>query len=49
MKTAFILTTQASDFFGSLGFSLADRETLPSEKRQQYNENRNSKVMTKAL
>ncbi len=47
MKSIFALTTQSSDFFISLGFSLNKLSYLPEDK--EYNKQRNSKIFTKEL
>jgi amino-acid N-acetyltransferase len=42
----FVLTTQTSDWFDSLGFTLGGIEDLPPEKRIAYDRSRNSRVLT---
>jgi amino-acid N-acetyltransferase len=40
----FILTTQAIDWFEKLGFVLDNVDSLPEERKQKWNAQRNSKV-----
>ncbi len=49
MHQVFILTTQSKDYFMRLGFENAKRDSLPLEKRNEYNEGRKSKVMSLML
>ncbi len=45
LKKVFVLTTQTSDWFQTLGFEPAGIDDLPREKREQYNRNRNSRIL----
>ncbi|MEM9622095.1 MAG: amino-acid N-acetyltransferase, partial [Pseudomonadota bacterium] len=45
----FVLTTQTQDWFLEQGFSQADVQTLPEQKQNLYNWQRNSIVMAKPL
>ena len=45
----YILTTRTSHWFLERGFSEDTLEVLPEPKRQQYNRERGSRVMIKAL
>ena len=47
VKSVFILTTQAGDWFQSLGFKADSVESLPPERRAKWNPERNSKVFRK--
>ncbi|WP_448218244.1 amino-acid N-acetyltransferase [Endozoicomonas sp. 2B-B] len=49
MDTLFVLTTQTSHWFLERGFSESTQKSLPMEKRNQYNEERQSKVLVKKL
>jgi amino-acid N-acetyltransferase len=44
-KKLFLLTTQTSDWFYTLGFKDGSIEDLPASKKEHYNKERNSKVM----
>jgi amino-acid N-acetyltransferase len=44
-KKLFLLTTQTSDWFYNFGFKDGAIDDLPKEKRENYNQKRNSKVM----
>lgn len=44
-KKLFLLTTQASDWFYTLGFKNGTINDLPKSKRETYNHSRNSKIM----
>jgi amino-acid N-acetyltransferase len=44
LKSVFLLTTQAADWFLSLGFTRADVKILPKERQQTYDKKRNSLV-----
>ncbi len=48
-KKLFLLTTQASDWFYSLGFKDGSADDLPKSKRDKYNNGRNSKVMIRVV
>jgi len=43
-RRVFVLTTQTQDWFESLGFIEATVESLPEQKRKNYDQNRKSKV-----
>jgi amino-acid N-acetyltransferase len=45
VRQAFLLTTQAADWFYSLGFRTGTVRDLPAEKRAKYNPRRNSRVL----
>ncbi|WP_161626801.1 amino-acid N-acetyltransferase [Desulfospira joergensenii] len=45
IKTLFLLTTQAADWFFEFGFVWADPADLPESHRQRYNLERNSRVL----
>ncbi|MDR0908943.1 MAG: amino-acid N-acetyltransferase [Spirochaetaceae bacterium] len=45
-KRVFVLTTVTHDWFEYLGFKAAPVESLPREKRENYNYNRGSKVFS---
>ncbi len=45
MKSLFLLTTRSVDWFESLGFRSGKIDDLPENKRENYNFNRNSRVM----
>ncbi|AEJ62062.1 amino-acid N-acetyltransferase [Spirochaeta thermophila DSM 6578] len=49
LKRLFALTTQASDWFEQMGFSLSTPEELPPERRRRYLPSRNSRVYVKDL
>lgn len=49
IKKIFILTTQAADWFESLGFEKSEVETLPEKRKKLWNPERNSKVYRKTL
>jgi len=48
-KKLFLLTTQASDWFYTLGFKDGTIDDLPKSKRETYNRSRNSKIMIRGL
>jgi amino-acid N-acetyltransferase len=48
-KLVFVLTTQSSDYFMNLGFAQDSIDVLPQEKKEAFNKDRNSKVLTKRL
>ncbi len=48
-KRVFLLTTQTSDFFMRLGFKEASVSTLPPERREAFNQARNSRVLSISL
>jgi len=48
-RAVFVLTTQATQWFGERGFRAASLEDLPLARRELYNYQRNSAVMIKAL
>ncbi|MGH8547773.1 MAG: amino-acid N-acetyltransferase [Methylococcales bacterium] len=45
----FVLTTQTAHWFLERGFALSDLSGLPPEKRDLYNDRRNSKVLIKTI
>ena len=45
LKEIFVLTTRAADWFIELGFAKSDVSSLPEEKKEVYNHNRNSAVL----
>lgn len=45
MQQIFVLTTQTSDWFLKLGFTLGQVEDLPLAKRENYNRDRNSRIL----
>ncbi|MBN2659322.1 MAG: amino-acid N-acetyltransferase [Spirochaetales bacterium] len=45
LRHIFVLTTEAADWFLSLGFKTVSREELPPEKQQSYNNKRNSRIL----
>jgi len=47
VKRVYLLTTQTSDFFMRLGFTVAARDALPPSKRDAYNTDRNSRVLVR--
>ena len=49
IKTIFVLTTQARDWFLGKGFIDASVEDLPAQKKELYNWQRQSKVLSKSL
>ena len=49
MKRVFALTTQSQDWFESLGFAETTVDTLPEQKRNQYDPSRNSKIFALEL
>jgi amino-acid N-acetyltransferase len=49
LKQVFVLTTQAMDWFSSLGFKKADISALPKLRQEKYDKNRNSLVLTLRL
>lgn len=49
LNEVFILTTQAGDWFESLGFVKSEVETLPEERRKKWSPERNSKVYRKII
>ena len=48
-KKVFLLTTQALDWFYSLGFEDASIADLPKAKQESYDYKRNSRILTKDL
>jgi amino-acid N-acetyltransferase len=48
-KKLFLLTTQASDWFYTLGFKDGSIDDLPKSKREKYNRSRNSKIMVREV
>lgn len=44
LKKVFVLTTQSSDWFLRLGFSLGQVEDIPQERQEKYNPHRNSRI-----
>lgn len=49
VKSVFILTTQASDWFENMGFSADTIESLPAARREKWTPQRNSRVYRKIL
>lgn len=49
LKYLYILTTRTSHWFLEKGFSESDVDFLPQHKQQQYNRDRNSRIMRKKL
>ncbi len=49
MKSLFVLSTRTTQWFVERGFTEADINTLPADKRKNYNHERKSKVYTKSL
>jgi amino-acid N-acetyltransferase len=49
LGTLFVLTTQAAQWFNERGFESRSLESLPVEKRELYNYQRNSAVLVKSL
>ena len=49
IETLFALTTHATHWFNERGFEISKLETLPVEKRELYNYQRNSAVLVKEL
>ncbi len=49
LEQLFVLTTQAAHWFLEQGFEASRLEELPSEKRELYNYQRNSKIFRKPL
>lgn len=49
LKYLYILTTRTSHWFLEKGFSESDVDFLPQHKQQQYNRDRNSRIMSKKL
>ncbi len=49
INTLFALTTQAKHWFLERGFKLANKQDLPAIKKDQYNYQRNSLVLTKTI
>lgn len=45
LKEVFVLTTQSSDWFLTMGFLPGGLEDLPLEKRRLYNKDRNSRIL----
>ncbi|MBB6479658.1 amino-acid N-acetyltransferase [Spirochaeta isovalerica] len=45
IRHIFVLTTEAADWFLSLGFRTVSREELPPEKQKNYNNKRNSRIL----
>lgn len=45
MRSVFVLTTEAVDWFLAHGFSTATLEDLPAEKQKSYNNRRNSRIL----
>lgn len=48
-RSVFVLTTRAADWFKQQGFVATTVEALPVTRKQIYNQQRNSQVLTKAL
>lgn len=49
IEMVFVLTTQASQWFGERGFEVGSLDALPVEKRRLYNYQRNSMVLIKEI
>ena len=49
ISTLFVLTTQAVQWFNERGFDNGTMKSLPVEKRELYNYQRNSAVLVKSL
>jgi amino-acid N-acetyltransferase len=49
LKQVFVLTTQAMDWFSSLGFKKVDITELPKERQKKYNTTRNSLALSLRL
>jgi amino-acid N-acetyltransferase len=49
MSKVFVLTTQTSDWFESLGYLPASIEDLPDSKIKSYDSSRNSRILIKIL
>jgi len=49
LKTLFLLTTQAADWFFEFGFIQGQPEDLPEPRKKNYNTQRNSRVLLLAL
>ena len=45
LVSVFILTTQTSDWFEKLGFSLSSVESLPEKRKEKWSKERGSKVL----
>ncbi|MDR1811435.1 MAG: amino-acid N-acetyltransferase [Candidatus Fibromonas sp.] len=48
-KKLFLLTTQASDWFYTMGFKDGSLNDLPKSKMEKYNTSRNSKIMVRMI
>ena len=48
-ETLFVLTTQAREWFLAKGFSDSSLEALPAQKKELYNWQRQSKILSKSL
>ena len=49
LKQLFVLTTRAEHWFVERGFKLVSVDDLPTKKRDMYNYQRRSKVLSKTL
>ena len=49
LKTLFLLTTQASDWFFEFGFTQGSPRDLPEDRKNNYNMKRNSRVLLLTL
>jgi len=49
MKSIFVLTTEATDWFLSHGFRPVSIEELPKERQKTYNNKRNSRILMISL
>ena len=49
MQSLFVLTTQAEHWFLENGFAECELEDLPVEKKQLYNYQRKSRVLTRSI
>ena len=45
LNSVFILTTQTSDWFEKLGFSLSSVDSLPTKRKEKWTKERGSKVL----
>ena len=48
-ETLFVLTTQAREWFLAKGFSDSSLEALPAQKKELYNWQRQSQILSKSL
>jgi len=45
LSSVFILTTQTSDWFEKLGFTLSTVDSLPAKRKEKWTKERGSKVL----